>query len=89
MKIFNELNEKFIELPEIIQNFMRKLLKKLEITIINPKTGKFQVKTISRIIIQSNFLWKNKKNLQDIRRSKKINKIKQHKLDKKKFFGEK
>lgn len=89
MKIFNELNEKFIELPEIIQNFMRKLLKKLEITIINPKTGKFQVKTICRIIIQSNFLWKNKKNLQDIRRSKKINKIKQHKLDKKKFFGEK
>lgn len=89
MKIFNELNEKFIELPEIIQNFMRKLLKKLEITRINPKTGKFQVKTISRIIIQSNFLWKNKKNLQDILRSKKINKIKQHKLDKKKFFGEK
>ena len=44
MKIFNELNEKFIELPEIIQNFMRKLLKKLEITIINPKTGKIPLR---------------------------------------------
>ncbi len=40
MKRFNELNEKFAEMPEIIQNFMRKLSKKLEITLNHTKNRK-------------------------------------------------
>lgn len=37
MKRFNKLNEKFDEIPEIIQNFMKKLSKKLEITLNHTK----------------------------------------------------
>ena len=40
MKRFNELNEKFDEMHEIIQNFMRKLSKKLEITLNHTKNRK-------------------------------------------------
>ena len=40
MKRFNELNEKFDELPEIIQDFMRKLSKKLEITLNHTQNRK-------------------------------------------------
>ena len=40
MKRFNESNEKFDEMPEIIQNFMRKLSKKLEITLNHTKNRK-------------------------------------------------
>ena len=61
---------------EIIQDFIKKLSKKLEITLYHTKQENFKYKQFSRIIIQSNLLWKNKKNLQNIRRSKKTNKIK-------------
>ena len=40
MNRFNKLNEKFGEMPEIIQDFMRKLSKKLEITLNHTKNGK-------------------------------------------------
>ena len=68
---------------------MKKLSKKLEITLNHTKTGKFQVQKFSRIIIPSNFPWKNKKNFQNIQRSTKINHIKLLKLDKKEYFGRK
>lgn len=59
MKRFNELNEKFDELPEIIQDFMRKLSKKLEITLNHTKNRKIPSTNNSRIIVPSNFPWKN------------------------------
>ena len=40
MKRFNKLNEKFDEMPEIIQIFMKKLSKKLEITLNHTKNRK-------------------------------------------------
>ena len=40
MKRFNKLNEKIDEMPEIIQDFMRKLSKKLEITLNHTKNRK-------------------------------------------------
>ena len=40
MNRFNKLNEKFDEMPEIIQNFMKKLSKKLEITLNHTKNKK-------------------------------------------------
>ena len=40
MKRFNKLNEKFDEMPEIIQDFIRKLSKKLEITLNHTKNRK-------------------------------------------------
>lgn len=60
MNRFDKLNKKFDEMPEIIQNFMRKLSKKLEITLNHTKkqeNSKYQ--QFSRIIVQSNFPWKN------------------------------
>ncbi len=40
MNRFNKLTEKFDEMPEIIQNFMKKLSKKLEITLNHTKNKK-------------------------------------------------
>ena len=40
MNRFDKLNKKFDEMPEIIQNFMRKLSKKLEITLNHTKNRK-------------------------------------------------
>lgn len=40
MNRFNNLNEKFNEMPEIIQDLMRKLSKKLEITLNHTKNRK-------------------------------------------------
>ena len=40
MNRFGKLNKKFDEMPEIIQNFMIKLSKKLEITINHTKNKK-------------------------------------------------
>lgn len=40
MKRFNKLNEKFDEMSEIIQDFIRKLSKKLEITLNHTKNRK-------------------------------------------------
>ena len=40
MNRFNKLNEKFDEMPEIIQDFMKKLSKKLEITLNHTKNRK-------------------------------------------------
>ena len=40
MNRFNKLNEKFDEMPKIIQDFVRKLSKKLEITLNHTQNRK-------------------------------------------------
>lgn len=80
--------KKIDEMPEIIQDFMRKFSKKLEITLNHTKNRKIpSTNNLAELLFRVTFPRKNKKNLQNIRRSKKTNTIKQFKLDKKKCFG--
>ena len=65
MKRFNKLNEKINEMPEIIQDFMRKLSKKLEITLNHTKNRKIpSTNNLAELLFRvtfpgalSNILW--------------------------------
>lgn len=81
MKHFNELKEKLEELPKVIKEFIKKLDKVLE-QVKNRKNPKN--KQPRGIIFQSNVSRKNKKNIQNIRRSTKQNQIRQFNMDRKK-----
>lgn len=61
MKRFYELNEKFNELHRIIQDFIRKLSKKLEITMNHTKNRKIpSTNNIAELLFRITFLEKIK-----------------------------
>ncbi len=85
MKHFNELKEKLEELPKVIKEFIKKLDKKLDKVLEQVKNRKNPKNKQPRgIIFQSNVSRKNKKNIQNIRRSTKQNQIRQFNMDRKK-----
>ena len=62
MNRFNKLNERFDELPEIIQNFMRKLSKKLEITVNHTKNRKIpSTNNLAELLFRATFPGKIKR----------------------------
>ncbi len=77
-------------MPEIIQDFVRKLSKKLEITLNHIKNKKIpSTNNLVELLFRITFPGKIKRIFRTYKRAQRQNSIKQLKLNKKKCFGRK